>query len=121
MFSLTDRADPPLGQVGKVLGDRWKALDEKARVPYEKKAQTDKKRYEDEKAKYNVSATPNLNTRLSVLSLTFHRLARLRKSLSKATTTMPLLWHDIHQMSCDLDIPLSPSRSPGLLWVSVTV
>jgi len=41
------------GQVGKVLGDRWKALDEKARQPYEKKAQTDKKRYEDEKAKYN--------------------------------------------------------------------
>jgi len=41
------------GQVGKVLGDRWKALDEKQRIPYEKKAQTDKKRYEDEKAKYN--------------------------------------------------------------------
>ena len=44
-----------LGQVGKVLGDRWKALSEKQREPYEKKAATDKKRYEDEKAKYNVS------------------------------------------------------------------
>lgn len=43
------------GQVGKVLGDRWKALSEKQREPYEKKAATDKKRYEDEKAKYNVS------------------------------------------------------------------
>jgi len=41
------------GQVGKVLGDRWKALTEKQREPYEKKAATDKKRYEDEKAKYN--------------------------------------------------------------------
>lgn len=44
-----------LGQVGKVLGDRWKALTEKQREPYEKKAANDKKRYEDEKAKYNVS------------------------------------------------------------------
>jgi hypothetical protein len=40
-----------LGQVGKVLGDRWKALSEKQRQPYEAKAQADKKRYEDEKAK----------------------------------------------------------------------
>jgi HMG (high mobility group) box len=44
-----------IGQVGKVLGDRWKALTEKQREPYEKKAAADKKRYEDEKAKYNVS------------------------------------------------------------------
>lgn len=43
------------GQVGKVLGDRWKALSEKDRQPYEKKAAADKKRYEDEKAKYAVS------------------------------------------------------------------
>ncbi|KIX03352.1 non-histone chromosomal protein 6 [Rhinocladiella mackenziei CBS 650.93] len=41
------------GQVGKVLGDKWKALSEKQREPYEKKAAADKKRYEDEKAKYN--------------------------------------------------------------------
>ncbi|KAJ9663153.1 Non-histone chromosomal protein 6 [Neophaeococcomyces mojaviensis] len=41
------------GQVGKVLGDRWKALSEKQRQPYEAKAATDKKRYEEEKAKYN--------------------------------------------------------------------
>ncbi|RMZ81875.1 hypothetical protein DV738_g1979, partial [Chaetothyriales sp. CBS 135597] len=40
------------GQVGKVLGDKWKALSEKQREPYEKKAAADKKRYEDEKAKY---------------------------------------------------------------------
>ncbi|KAI9815285.1 MAG: Non-histone chromosomal protein 6 [Pycnora praestabilis] len=41
------------GQVGKVLGERWKALNEKQRQPYEAKAATDKKRYEDEKASYN--------------------------------------------------------------------
>lgn len=43
------------GQVGKVLGERWKALNEKQRTPYEAKAAADKKRYEDEKASYNVS------------------------------------------------------------------
>jgi hypothetical protein len=43
------------GQVGKVLGERWKALNEKQRTPYEAKAAQDKKRYEDEKASYNVS------------------------------------------------------------------
>ena len=42
--------------MGKVLGDRWKALNETQRQPYEAKAQADKKRYEDEKAKYNVSS-----------------------------------------------------------------
>lgn len=43
------------GQVGKLLGERWKALDDKQRTPYEAKAAADKKRYEDEKAAYNVS------------------------------------------------------------------
>lgn len=44
-----------LGQVGKQLGERWKALNEKQRAPYEAKAAQDKKRYEEEKASYNVS------------------------------------------------------------------
>lgn len=43
------------GQVGKLLGERWKALNEKQRAPYEAKAAADKKRYEDEKQAYNVS------------------------------------------------------------------
>ncbi|RDL42260.1 uncharacterized protein BP5553_02239 [Venustampulla echinocandica] len=42
------------GQVGKVLGERWKALNDKQRGPYEAKAAVDKKRYEDEKAIYLV-------------------------------------------------------------------
>ena len=45
------------GQVGKVLGERWKALNDKQRLPYENKAAEDKKRYEDEKASYNVCYT----------------------------------------------------------------
>ncbi|OBT60551.1 hypothetical protein VE03_10472 [Pseudogymnoascus sp. 23342-1-I1] len=44
------------GQIGKVLGDRWKALNEKQRAPYEAKAALDKKRYEDERASYNANA-----------------------------------------------------------------
>ncbi|KAJ6263334.1 hypothetical protein Dda_1897 [Drechslerella dactyloides] len=47
------------GQVGKVLGERWKALSDKQRAPYEAKAATDKKRYEDEKAQYQVSPGPS--------------------------------------------------------------
>jgi len=42
------------GQVGKILGERWKALNDKQRAPYESKAAADKKRYEDEKLAYNV-------------------------------------------------------------------
>lgn len=44
------------GQVGKVLGKRWKDLDDKQRSPYELKAAEDKKRYLDEKANYNPDA-----------------------------------------------------------------
>ncbi|KAL4940951.1 Non-histone chromosomal protein 6 [Aspergillus oleicola] len=40
------------GQVGKMLGEKWKGLSDKERKPYEEKAATDKKRYEDEKAAY---------------------------------------------------------------------
>jgi hypothetical protein len=44
------------GQVGKLLGERWKALNDKQRAPYEAKAAADKKRYETEKASYNADA-----------------------------------------------------------------
>lgn len=41
------------GQVGKVLGEKWKALNSKQREPYEEQAKKDKDRYEREKASYN--------------------------------------------------------------------
>lgn len=41
------------GQVGKVLGEKWKALNAKQREPYEARAKADKERYESEKASYN--------------------------------------------------------------------
>ncbi|KOS19321.1 Non-histone chromosomal protein 6 [Escovopsis weberi] len=43
------------GGIGKMLGERWKKLNEKQRAPYEAKAAADKKRYEDEKAAYNAA------------------------------------------------------------------
>ncbi|OWB50751.1 hypothetical protein B5S28_g3569 [[Candida] boidinii] len=49
------RAENPgiaFGQIGKLLGERWKALDETGKAPYEAKAEADKKRYEMEKAEY---------------------------------------------------------------------
>ncbi|KAF2107885.1 high mobility group box domain-containing protein [Lophiotrema nucula] len=52
------REDNPgikFGEVGKLLGEKWKSLSEKQRTPYESKAATDKKRYEEEKAAYAVS------------------------------------------------------------------
>lgn len=49
------------GQVGKLLGERWKALNEKQRAPYEAKAAADKKRYEDEKQAYNVRVVADLD------------------------------------------------------------
>ncbi|EMD60960.1 hypothetical protein COCSADRAFT_98214 [Bipolaris sorokiniana ND90Pr] len=52
------REDNPgikFGEVGKLLGEKWKALNEKQRQPYEAKAALDKKRYEQEKAAYTAA------------------------------------------------------------------
>jgi len=40
------------GEVGKMLGERWKELTDKEKKPYEDKAKADKERYETEKAAY---------------------------------------------------------------------
>jgi len=45
------------GQVGKLLGEKWKGLTDKQKAPYEAKAAQDKKRYEEEKANYQVNKT----------------------------------------------------------------
>jgi hypothetical protein len=49
--SVTDNC---IGQVGKMLGEKWKGLSDKQKAPYEAKAAQDKKRYEEEKANYQV-------------------------------------------------------------------
>jgi hypothetical protein len=40
------------GDVGKILGEKWKELTDKERKPYDEKARVDKERYETEKARY---------------------------------------------------------------------
>ncbi|KAK9467746.1 high mobility group box domain-containing protein [Lipomyces arxii] len=58
----TVRSENPgiaFGQVGKVLGERWKALNSKEKIPYETRAAQDKKRYEEEKAAYLASGGAN--------------------------------------------------------------
>ncbi|KAF2644989.1 HMGB family protein [Massarina eburnea CBS 473.64] len=60
MFFANDQRDKvreenpgiKFGEVGKMLGERWKSLSEKQRQPYEAKAAADKKRYEQEKEAY---------------------------------------------------------------------
>ncbi|ODQ68495.1 Non-histone chromosomal protein 6 [Nadsonia fulvescens var. elongata DSM 6958] len=42
----------PFGQVGKLLGEKWRMMTADEKEPFEEKAKTDKKRYEDEKATY---------------------------------------------------------------------
>jgi len=49
------KADNPnisFGQIGKVLGEQWKNMDEEDRKPYDEKAAKDKERYEAEKSAY---------------------------------------------------------------------
>lgn len=43
------------GQVGKLLGERWKSLTDEEREPYDAKSAADKKRYESEKELYNAT------------------------------------------------------------------
>ncbi|EGU11435.1 Non-histone chromosomal protein [Rhodotorula toruloides ATCC 204091] len=42
-----------IGEIGKILGAKWKELPEDERKPYEEKASADKSRYEKEKAAYD--------------------------------------------------------------------
>lgn len=49
------RAENPgisFGQVGKLLGENGNGLNSEGKLPYENKAEADKKRYEKEKAEY---------------------------------------------------------------------
>ncbi|KAI6946716.1 hypothetical protein KC321_g19234, partial [Hortaea werneckii] len=58
MFFANDQRDKvreenpgiKFGEVGKILGEKWKGLNDKQKAPYEAKAAADKKRYEEEKA-----------------------------------------------------------------------
>merc|ERR1712000_454575 len=57
MFFANDQRDKvreenpgiKFGEVGKILGEKWKGLNDKQKAPYEAKAAADKKRYEEER------------------------------------------------------------------------
>ncbi|CAD6506327.1 BgTH12-07253 [Blumeria graminis f. sp. triticale] len=53
------------GQVGKMLGERWKALSEKQRIPYTDMAMKDKTRYEEQMANYAAQASAEEEDELS--------------------------------------------------------
>ncbi|CCF59196.1 hypothetical protein KAFR_0G01620 [Kazachstania africana CBS 2517] len=48
----SENPDVTFGQIGRILGERWKALNAEDKEPYEAKAAADKKRYESEKELY---------------------------------------------------------------------
>jgi hypothetical protein len=54
------------GEVGKQLGEKWKELSAKDKEPYEKKAKTDKERYEREKAEYASGVSSHILVYLGV-------------------------------------------------------
>jgi hypothetical protein len=60
------------GQIGKILGERWKNMTDKDKQQYEAKATKDKERYEAEKRAYHVLA-PLFQTLFASLIL-FYRL-----------------------------------------------
>ncbi|CAB08172.1 High-mobility group non-histone chromatin protein [Schizosaccharomyces pombe] len=49
----TDNPDATFGQLGSLLGKRWKELTSTEREPYEEKARQDKERYERERKEYD--------------------------------------------------------------------
>ena len=51
----SENPDVTFGQIGRLLGERWKALTAEDKQPYEAKAEADKNRYESEKELYNAT------------------------------------------------------------------
>ncbi|KAJ2328872.1 Non-histone chromosomal protein 6 [Coemansia sp. RSA 2681] len=44
--------DVSFGQIGKILGDKWKSLSDAAKAPYNAQCENDKVRYANEKANF---------------------------------------------------------------------
>jgi len=45
----TENQDASFGEIGKILGEKWKHMSDRDKKPYVEKAEQDKKRYESEK------------------------------------------------------------------------
>jgi hypothetical protein len=48
----SENPDAEFGEIGKLIGAEWKALEEDQKAVYEKKSQQDKKRYENDMTEY---------------------------------------------------------------------
>ncbi|TNY24060.1 high mobility group box domain-containing protein [Rhodotorula diobovata] len=60
-----ENPDVTFGEIGKLLGVKWKEATENDKKPYEEKAKADKERYEKEKAAYDVRLLPDSPSSLS--------------------------------------------------------
>jgi len=59
----TENPDAGFGEVGKLLGAKWKELDDEEKKPYIEQAAQDKTRAEEEKAAYTPEAAPATKSR----------------------------------------------------------
>ncbi|KAG4305832.1 hypothetical protein PORY_000742 [Pneumocystis oryctolagi] len=48
----TENPNATFGQIGKLLGERWKNMSPKDKQPYENRAKKDKERFETEKSQW---------------------------------------------------------------------
>ncbi|KAG1149979.1 hypothetical protein G6F37_004560 [Rhizopus arrhizus] len=48
---IKENPEAKFGEIGKILGAKWKEMTDEEKKPFTEKAEADKKRYEDEKAK----------------------------------------------------------------------
>lgn len=103
------------GEVGKLLGEKWKALTDKQKTPYEAKAAADKKRYEEEKAAYTaVSSTDR--------RLPYQLVIADSKPRAASTTTRTTSRASVRgSMRCCCFTTNSPSTGRRVLWDSVVV
>ncbi|RJL30105.1 non-histone chromosomal protein 6 [Bailinhaonella thermotolerans] len=46
---VKENPDVGFGQIGKILGERWRSLGPEEKRPYEEKADADRRRYDEEK------------------------------------------------------------------------
>ncbi|CAD6587219.1 MAG: Non-histone chromosomal protein 6 [Cyphobasidiales sp. Tagirdzhanova-0007] len=51
-----ENPEASFGEMGKLLGAKWKELDDAGKKPYSDKAEEDKKRYEKEQGSYSAKA-----------------------------------------------------------------
>ncbi|CCK71495.1 high-mobility group nucleosome-binding protein KNAG_0H00800 [Huiozyma naganishii CBS 8797] len=51
----SENPNATFGQLGKLLGEKWKNMSTEDKEPYDAKAAADKKRYESEKELYNAT------------------------------------------------------------------